>query len=190
MKDLTDTQVGSFDFDLLFAGGVLQGVAAQADEPTAERDPRRNGMDNPFGDGNPMHPSLALLTGVSLKAPHLLISFLMLHPLQSKCMMVSYRPSDPQYDLKSVQHGHVMAHAEIAVQQLLRETSTHVQAQLSRVLRSATISQNIVNLHGPSEQDRLFSEVRTYSQSVTHPCYRAHGVTKSAAVVHIVISLC
>lgn len=30
----------------------------------AERDPRRNGMDNPFGGGyEPLHPQLALLTG-------------------------------------------------------------------------------------------------------------------------------
>ncbi len=30
----------------------------------AERDPRRNGMDNPFGAGiEPLHPQLALLTG-------------------------------------------------------------------------------------------------------------------------------
>ncbi len=30
----------------------------------AERDPRRNGMDNPYGAGyEPLHPQLALLTG-------------------------------------------------------------------------------------------------------------------------------
>lgn len=32
----------------------------------AERDPRRNGMDGPFGSGlEPLHPQLALLTGAS-----------------------------------------------------------------------------------------------------------------------------
>lgn len=35
----------------------------------AERDPRRNGMDNPFGAGlEPLHPQLALLTGVTLSS--------------------------------------------------------------------------------------------------------------------------
>ena len=38
----------------------------------AQRDPRRNGMDNPFGDGRPepMHPSLARLTGMPLHFNH------------------------------------------------------------------------------------------------------------------------
>lgn len=42
-----------------------QGAAAEEAAAAAQRDPRRNGMDNPFGDGRPepMHPSLATLTG-------------------------------------------------------------------------------------------------------------------------------
>ncbi len=41
----------------------MQDVAAQAAAMAAQRDPRRNGMDNPFGDSDPLHPSLARLTG-------------------------------------------------------------------------------------------------------------------------------
>ena len=60
---------------------VVQETEAAAAE-AAQRDPRRNGMDNPFGDGrpDPMHPSLARLTGVAHN-----LSVIHLHALLHLC---------------------------------------------------------------------------------------------------------